>query len=33
MTGVRVIYALRPAQGRSRNGLVIRGGDQARVAP
>jgi outer membrane protein assembly factor BamB len=33
MTGVRVIYALRPAKGRSRNGFVIRGGDQARVAP
>jgi outer membrane protein assembly factor BamB len=33
MTGYRVIYALRPSHGRSRNGFAISGHDQARVAP
>jgi outer membrane protein assembly factor BamB len=32
MTGVRVIYALRPGHGRARNGFIIRGHKQARVA-
>jgi outer membrane protein assembly factor BamB len=33
MTGVRVIYALQPAHGRSRNGFIVKHGEQARVAP
>jgi outer membrane protein assembly factor BamB len=32
LTGVRVIYALKPAQGRSENGFVVRGKKKARVA-
>jgi outer membrane protein assembly factor BamB len=32
MTGYRVIYALRPAHGRSENGFVVRHGNKARVA-
>ena len=32
LTGVRVIYALKPAEGRSENGFVVRGKKKARVA-
>jgi outer membrane protein assembly factor BamB len=32
MTGVRVIYALRPAHGRSENGFIVKGKKKARVA-
>jgi len=32
MTGYRVIYALRPGQGRSDNGFVVRGKKKARIA-
>ena len=32
MTGYRVIYALKPAKGRSENGFVVRGKKKARVA-